>query len=295
MKRLLILLFAVGLAVNGWADSYRDALVKYLQQGKMVDPKEYEQMILPMAELLYPDDAANGYKAFADYFSSQVMYDIADIFRPSFEKFVSEKELKKLSAALRDPKIMEIQSRTNEIMDALKTSDEFTHFLELYQLALKVILYGGDMPDDIARPDDVSEQYELAFRNYYQTSGVGAIIESTFRYMADQLLTSLREMSENDPEPFVDKLVQYTNRNLPMVLMTVYSKAITLEDLNTLETLNATPAYQHAVEALKDSYQNPMEIGIAVITRMAEWMHLHHPQYAAPLQQQLQNLQLLLK
>ena len=295
MKKSLILFVALTMTVNLWADSYRDALARYFQLGQVIDQAQYEQMMLPMSQTLFPEDEAKGAAILAEYASQQMMYDLIDIYQPAFQRHVTEAELNQLAATLQDPRILEIQSHTKEIMQTVTNSEEFQDFMGRYQAAVMVILAGGEMPADIDRPAGVSNAYAQAFMAYYQSSGVADILTNAFQARSNMLVETLRRNGTEHPEQYVNKLIQYTDRNLPVVLMSAFYKSLTIADINDLRRLTELPAYSHSIEAVSELVNDPISLGLAVFTRMADWISLHYPQYAVPVQQQVKQMEMILR
>lgn len=295
MKKLLILFVALTMTVNLWADSYRDALVRYFELGQVIDQSEYEQMMMPMSQTLFPEDEAKGATILAEYASQQMMYDLIDIYQPAFRNHVTEAELNQLAATLQDPRILEIQAHTKQIMQTVTNSEEFQDFMGRYQAAVSVILAGGEMPADIERPAGVSDAYANAFMAYYKSSGVADILTNAFQSRADMLTETLRRSGTENPEQYVNKLIQYTDRNLPVVLMSAFYKSLSISDLKDLRRLTDLPAYQHSLEAVKELVSDPLSLGLAIITRMSDWISLHYPQYAVPVQQQVKQMEMILR
>ena len=287
MKRILsTLLLAAVMCLPTFADSYREALSKYLQTGGMVDAKQYKQMLQPIAENIFPDNIEQGNAILAEYASTQMTEDVTDMFLPAFRNHVSELELNELVATLSDPRFAEIQQRAMAILNDANQSAEFQEFVNQYQMALMLIIQ-GEKPTDIPVDASIPQNYRQTFMQYYHASKADDIMMSSFRSMTAMLTEALRKEGFEHPEQTVEELIQYTQRNLPNVLISSYYNVLSIKDLQTLTQVAGTPSYQHAMDAVTEVATDPMQLGIALLTKMTDWMYLHFPQYAVPFQQTL--------
>lgn len=287
MKRILsTLLLAAVMCLPTFADSYREALSKYLQTGGMVDAQQYKQLLQPIAESVFPDNIEQGNAILAEYASTQMTEDVTDMFLPAFRNHVSELELNELVATLSDPRFAEIQQRAMAILNDANQSAEFQEFVNQYQMALMLIIQ-GEKPTDIPVSASIPQNYQKAFMQYYHASKADDIMMSSFRSMTAMLTEALRKEGFEHPEQTVEELIQYTQRNLPNVLVSSFYNVLSIKDLQTLTQVAGTPSYQHAMDAVTEVATDPMQLGIALLTKMADWMYLHFPQYAVPFQQTL--------
>ena len=145
-----------------------------------------------------------------------------------------------------DPCIIAIQARSSDILNTVPQTEEYQATLQQYQAALSQILSGEAMPADLSLPAEISDAYAASFRRYYTDSKTNETVMTCF-CMATQALD----------EKTMNRIAQYTERNLPTVLMAACVRTRPVEDLT----------------------EQPMELAVALITRITEWIHLYYPQY----------------
>ena len=104
--------------------------------------------------------------------------------------------------------------------------------------------------------------------------------------MADKL----QDSGIANPQAKVDELIQYTNKNLPKVMLALFSTQLTLDDVKLVAGMTKKTSYQHAMDAVIEMSADTMQLGIDIITKMAEWMGQYYPKYAAPLYDTLKML-----
>ena len=79
--------------------------------------------------------------------------------------------------------------------------------------------------------------------------------------------------------------MNYIQANMKTVLVSIFVKTITQQDLQLLISNTDSDAYRHSIDAVKEVVVNPMQLAVQLIDKMADWMSAHHPQYAAPLKE----------
>ena len=287
MKRFILgAILATLLSLPIMADSYRDALSKYMQTGNVIDKTQYEQLLLPLAGQVFQENADQGAAILAEYFSDQMLEDLTDMFLPAFRNHMSEAELKRLGTLLSDPRFATIQQRASSVLNTLTQSPEFQTFTNDYQLALMQIIQ-GQTPQDMPLPASITKEYRNAFMQYYRSSKAEDIIMGSFRSMTEMLTQALRQSGTPNPEHVMEQMMEYTRRNIPSVMLSCSHNVLTLEDLQALNTIAATTEYQHAMDAVAEIAVDPIQMTLALLTRMSDWLYLHFPQYAAPFQESL--------
>lgn len=145
-----------------------------------------------------------------------------------------------------DPRILAIQARSSEILNTVPQTEVYQTSLHQYRTALMQILSGGEIPADLPMPAGISDAYTAAFLRYYTDSKTDQAVMTCFRLTTQTL-----------DEKTMNEIAQYTERNLPTVLMTVFEPAQPIEEQNP----------------------NLTEFAVALITRISEWIHLYYPQY----------------
>jgi len=145
-----------------------------------------------------------------------------------------------------DSRIIAIQARSSDILNAVPQTEMYQTSLHQYRTALMQILSGGEMPADLSAPAEISDAYTAEFFRYYTDSKTDQAVMTCFRLTTQTL-----------DEKTMNEIAQYTERNLPTVLMTVFEPAQPIEEQNP----------------------NLTEFAVALITRISEWIHLYYPQY----------------
>lgn len=294
MKRLFTIAFvalAASLQIN--ADSYHDALAKYIRMGDMIDANQYEQMMNPLVAQLYPNDAAQASAAFSDYISSQMMSDITDLYEPAFRGRVSEADLEELITLYSDPRFADMSKRAMGVVTSFSTTQEYAAFQQQFQAAFLALAKGKNLPADVSISEDIPAEYVDAFMSYYNDTKIDDVLMSSFRSMQGMLSLAMRKDGVAEPEKKIDALLEYVSRNMPKVLISIFYKTFTVEDLRLCSTVTATPAYHRAREATTEVAGNPIEMSISLFGKIADWMDGHHPQYAAPLRNLINDMKQL--
>lgn len=263
------------------ADSYRDALVNYMNGSGIVNPDQYSQMLEPLAQSLYADDP-NGANVVSQYVTTQMMQDIADIYEPAFRRYVSEAELNELASIYTNPKYANLQKRAMDIVNGMQHSPEYQQFVSQFSQAIQNIMM--DQPArDVQIADDVSKEYADAFYQFYEDSRINDILSGSFHSIFTTLQDELVKSGVSNPQAKVNQLVQYTSKNMPKVMLALFSSKLTLEDVKLVAGMTKSTAYQHSMDAVAEMASDPMKLGAELIAKMADWMGQYYPKYAAPL------------
>jgi hypothetical protein len=274
------------------ADNYRDALKSYLQKGNVIDESQYKQMFMPLAQSLYPNEADKVAGIFGEYLSTKLVDDLVDIYMPSFTKHVTEAELAELTEIFSNPRYADITKRSSSVVTNMQQSPEYQKFMGEYQQAMMDIMQ-GKTPKNIAVPANISEEYIKEFNQYYKGANIDGVVSASFKSMSGMLVNMLKQQGISNAEEIVDKLIVYTDKNMPSVMVAIFHNTLTLQDIQDLSSLTKNTAYQHALQAVAEISSNPMQLGATVISKMADWMQVTHPQYAEPLKKTAKQLQSL--
>ena len=289
MKRFFSLVaLATMMCLTIQADSYHDALSRYMSGSGVVNPTQYSQMLEPMAQSLYPDDP-NGKNVVSQYVTTQMMEDIVSIYEPAFRRHVSEAELNELVTIYTDPKYAELQKRTMAIVSNMQQSPEYQQFVRQFSEAIQNIMM-GQPARDVQIADDVPAEYATAFYQFYADSRINDVLASSFQGIFTGLADKLQDSGIANPQAKVGELIQYTNKNLPKVMLALFSNQLTLNDVKLVAGMTKKTSYQHAMDAVIEMSADTMQLGIDIITKMAEWMGQYYPKYAAPLYDTLKML-----
>ncbi len=288
MKRLFSLLaIAAMMCLPMQADSYRDLIVRYLSINNTSSTAQFQQMIDNFTAQAFPGDPQAA-ECFSSYLSSQISIDMVTIYEPFFHRHVTEAELKELVDIYNDPKFADIQTRAMAIIASLDQSKEYANFIDQYSEAIEKIMK-DEKPREIQIADEVSKEYADAFYAYYRGSGIDEVLMSAFQGIFQNLENQLRGVISN-PQAVVKELNAYTSRNMPKILMAIYCKSLTLNDIRLLTSATDLPAYKHTMAAVADAASDPMSLGLQIFRGMASWADQNCPQYAAPLREMLKTV-----
>ena len=292
MKRFLfttVLVLAAVAAVQ--ADAYRDALSEYLKKKNIAQEQEiYVEMITPLAKQLFPDDE-KATSALAEYFSSQLVDDIIDLNEPVYRKHMSIADLQELGKLYSDPRMADIEKRSAEIASAMQKSEEFAAYMQNIQTAFMEILSGNPMPEDMHLPAEISPAYYETFMQYYKNSRMDEMMNTSMRTVFEAAKSMLQKNNLPDIDKKVQDLTDYSVRNIPNVVAMVMHKTITMDDLRLLSEVAAKPCAQRAAAAAVELSENPLQLGLQVIGKMADWMDVHYPQYASPFREMVKMME----
>lgn len=289
MKRLFSLLaLAAMMCLPMQADSYRDLMSKYLSINDLNNNAQFEQVIDNVAATAFPNDQ-QATECFSAYLSRQLTADMVEIYEPFFRRHVTEAELKELVNLYNDPKFADIQARAMGIVKNLDKSQEYMTFVGQYSEAIEKIMK-DEKPREIQIADEVSREYADAFYAYYRGSGIDEVLMSAFQGIFQNLETQLSSVIAN-PQAVVKELNAYTSRNMPKILMAIYNKTLTLEDLRLLTSATDLPAYKHSMTAVAEAASDPLTLGLEVFRGMARWAEQQCPEYAAPLKEMIKTVE----
>ena len=291
MKRLFSLLaLAAMMCLPMQADSYRDLMSKYLSINDLSNNAQFEQVIDNVAATAFPNDQQAA-ECFSAYLSRQLTADMVEIYEPFFRRHVTETELKELVNLYNDPKFADIQARAMGIVKNLDKSQEYMTFVGQYSEAIEKIMK-DEKPREIQIADEVSREYADAFYAYYRGSGIDEVLMSAFQGIFQNLETQLSSVIAN-PQAVVKELNAYTSRNMPKILMAIYNKTLTLEDLRLLTSATDLPAYKHTMTAVAEAASDPLTLGLEVFRGMARWAEQQCPEYAAPLKEMIKTVEVM--
>lgn len=289
MKRLIsILALVAATCLPMQADSYRDLMSKYLSINDLSNNAQFEQIIDNVAATAFPNDQQAA-ECFSAYLSRQLTADMVEIYEPFFRRHVTEAELKELVNLYNDPKFADIQARAMGIVKNLDKSQEYMTFVGQYSEAIEKIMK-DEKPREIQIADEVSREYADAFYAYYRSSGIDEVLMSAFQGIFQNLETQLSSVIAN-PQAVVKELNAYTSRNMPKMLMAIYNKTLTLEDLRLLTSATDLPAYKHTMTAVTEAASDPLALGLEVFRGMARWAEQQCPEYAAPLKEMIKTVE----
>ena len=293
MKRLFSLLaLAAMMCLPMQADSYRDLMSKYLSINDLSNNAQFEQIIDNVAATAFPNDQQAA-ECFSAYLSRQLTADMVEIYEPFFRRHVTEAELKELVDLYNDPKFADIQARAMGIVKNLDKSQEYMTFVGQYSEAIEKIMK-DEKPREIQIADEVSREYADAFYAYYRGSGIDEVLMSAFQGIFQNLETQLSSVIAN-PQAVVKELNAYTSRNMPKILMAIYNKTLTLEDLRLLTSATDLPAYKHTMTAVAEAASDPLALGLEVYRGIARWADRNCPEYAAPLKEMIKMVESMTK
>lgn len=291
MKRFFAFaVMAVVMCAQLFADTYRDALDQYMLVGNAINEKQYEQLLSPMAEKLFPDSKEQAAAIMAEYFARQMRQDIVDIYEPVFRKYVSEDELKELTALYGESELAQMQERATRIVTDMQATEEYLELAKRLQNAMALVLMGQELPEDMQIPAHISPEYTEAFMRFYNQSRFDETITSSFRSAMSIMENSMRKEGIPEPEKKAQTILQYAMRNLPVVFISVFHRFVTMDNMQQLAQIATLPAYQHVMDATSELTANPIQLTESIFTKMADWVGVHYPQYADGMQRLLENI-----
>ena len=279
MKRSFFIILAIAVLLPLHADSYRDALSRYLKNGETTaSMQQYEQQLNNLLQQAFPEKTDQVMQVLSRYASSQMMDDLTDIYEPAFRKHVSEEELQQLADIYSNPRFKDLQGKMQNALVGLEQSAEYKDFAESISTAISDIV-NGFKPKAI-KAKGVTKEYEETFKNYYKASKTGEIINRTFAGIAGPMTMQLRASGVANAEQVVAKLMNYISENIPTVLMQIFHKDVSLSDLQMLIDASYSPAYQHSMDAVAETVANPIVLGAQLISKMSAWVDINAPDYS---------------
>ncbi|MCR5050278.1 MAG: hypothetical protein K6A36_04265 [Paludibacteraceae bacterium] len=293
MKKLLFILALCALCVSVNADSYHDAMIKYMQVDNCMDREQYEKRIKPMIARLYPESDTVMATIMEEYIASQMMDDMVNLFEPAFRNHVTEEDLHELIVICSDPRYKEIEKRSSNITENIYTAEEYIEFAKRLQVVMAAIANDQKVPNDKIKTD-VPKKYAKTFMQYYKESKLEETMTAAFQSVGNVLAEALRKEGKSDVEKKVETAMNYANTNLPMIMMSLYYKSeITKEDLQYLTAVSSKPSSVHAMEAVQELFADPIQMSAGLLGKLANWMDAHHPDYATNLHNAVNELEKL--
>lgn len=296
MKRLYsLIMMAAMICLPMFADSYRNTMKEYMLKSNVINTDQYVKLMEPLAESFFADDIEMGKTIIGRYIEEQMMEDITDMYLPLFRKHVSEAELKELIKTYSDPRYGRVQEHASKILSTMDQTEEYQMFTTKYQEALVSIMQGGTA-EDVKPTMSVSGEYARVFNQYYVSSGTKQMVTNMFSSMTDMLENMLISYgyTQSEAKKVMKQVTDYSDRNLPVMLMSIFNRNLTLRDLQDLNEISATTPYKHAMEAVNDASTDVMQLGIDLISHMADWMDKKYPKYAKGVRQRLEETRRIL-
>ena len=282
MKRFIVLTLAVLLTIPAlWADSYRDVFMKYMHLDEVSNTRSYLQLYQKQAEGYFPEQPQKVDSVISEYAKTQMLVDFADIFEPFFRNHVTEQDLLDLIEARSDPQYALLEDKSNEIMQGWNQSAEYMAFVNQLGTAINDIT-ADKKPEDLPIPEDVSPEYLETFNRFYDSSGIDEIISQATTSITQMLSIQLYQSGVKNAEGKVNAIMEYIMRSTRTVLLSIYSKNFTMDDLSLMTRNTQSDAYRHSNEAVKEAISNPFEFSVNVMRKFQTWLEATYPQDAQP-------------
>lgn len=292
MKRFFSLLLIVSISTSlAFADAYREALVKYVN-GTQDNIEQLQQSLGFAMQQVFPDNPEKAAQILGEYFSTQASEDIADIYEPSFRKYVSREDLDQLLQMYSDPRYQEMSRRSAQVMAELAQSPEFAQFTNQLTSAIQSITVGGT-PEPLPVSASVTADYRQLFHSFYNEAQIGETLNKTYTPVVDMIESSLSKAGVKDAKTIASTVLSYISSNTETLFLNIYSNVFTQDDLHLLIEASASPAQKKATQATQEVVTNPFTFAAAILTKMSSWLQSHYPDYAEPFDKSLQELQKL--
>ncbi|MBR1877423.1 MAG: TonB family protein [Paludibacteraceae bacterium] len=282
MKRFFLFLMAAILLQPMFADSYHDALGRYLQYTENMNTENYTEALHPLVGQLFAGNQERAKQAMDNYASEQLMDDLIEVVKPFFQEHVSENDLSRLVDIYTDPNYTQMARRVGKALDEYRYTPEYKNFNKQFEKAIKQ-LAKGKKPKNLELPKTVTEKYYAQFLKYYTASRA----EETPTPISEEMTRTsyakkLRNEGAKDPDAVVPQVVDYVQANMPIVLVSVFNASFTENDLQQLtEAAEIQPFVSAAVAPIEAI---PNQIGGRLITMMTEWMMARYPEKTEMLQ-----------
>ena len=282
-RRIIIFAAAMMLVIMPtYADAYRDALWRYLQNGASMSPQQFQGQLRSVVEKNYPNNQDKALKVLTLYGTTQLQEDLLDIYEPAFRKHVSQQELDLLNEVATYPDYDQLVNRIADALTNFQNSPEYAEFAEMLTVAVDDIA-NGRKPKDVTIPASIPEDYIAAFRTFYTESKSDQIVTSSFSSARQTLSDLFRSANLPDVESLVNRIMDYMAVNMFAVMTRVFYNVATKDDLLFLTTLAQSPAQQHAKDAeIEILAYNQVLVASKLINKMCTWMDKHAPELAAP-------------
>ena len=293
MKKLLTIgLLAWTMLLPMQADSYHDALIQYMQTNTgAMEKEQYAAILKPLAEGYSKENSEQLTNALAEYASSQMINDLAEIYEPAFRKHVTEEDLVTLTHIFSDARFRDVQQRMADVVTHLQQFPEFTAFVQRCGEVSMAVIMNKPLPADIDEPAGLTPQYLTEFNTYYRNAQVDKTLMKSFQSVTGLLTETLRKQGVENPEEKANELVQYISRNMPTVMLSVCLNSMTIDDLRAINAVSTTPAYKNVVRATSEVSGDPIGLSINLFGKLTEWVDTHYPQLSAPLRQRVTEME----
>ncbi|MBQ9340120.1 MAG: hypothetical protein IJS13_07295 [Paludibacteraceae bacterium] len=282
MKRYFSLLI-VGIVSYGalYADSYRDALKVYLSNNNS-NSAQYESTLGEAFAKAFPQetDKEKIGQIMSEYAATQMADDMADIFLPSFKKYVSEAELKELIELYQNERFAALQNKSAAIMSGLVNDEDYLQFMNSFGTALGNIVTGQPVVD-LPVPANITESYVKTFNTYYEDSMLDEMIGGMFESVYDMVKKGLIGQGMENVDDVIEKVKKYTATNMRTVLLVTFHKAYSEDDIKYMSLATASDAYRHSMQATMDVVSNPLALSLNLFEKMSAWLKANYPQYGA--------------
>lgn len=292
MKRFFSVLLFVSISTSlVWADAYREALVTYVY-GTQDNIEQVQQSLGIAMQKVFPDNPDKAAQILAEYFSTQGAEDLADIYEPSFRKYVTQDDLNEIIKVYSDPRYVELSQRSTQMMAQLSQSPEFAQFAQQLSAAMQSIVTGVK-PEELPVSASVTANYKQLFHRFYEEAQIGETMTETYKSVVEMIESTLANNGVKNAKEIGASVLSYISTNAETLFLNMYSKVFTTDDLNLLIEAAAMPAQKKVTKATQEVVADPFKFASDIITKMSSWLQAHYPAYAEPFKKSLQEIQKL--
>lgn len=254
--RIIIAFFLMLFAVEANAqDSYRETLKAYMKVNPNLQSFTSDNMKTAFqginSILLSDTDADEAEKLTTRYIDEQLWEDLTDMLMPSMKENLTESDLKELTVILSTPEALSYTTHNMEWTSAISES-----MTETITEAVKAIA-ADKTPSPIKLASNIDKQYVEKFTKLAEESEVMSQFKKGFELGGDQL-----------PEA----LTTWMNDNMINMMVNSSYGIFTDKDIDFGINLSKMPVYKKTINATNSLLNNPMEIGLSLITNYQNWL-----------------------
>ncbi len=239
------------------SQSYVEALrefVKYYSAG--VDKNTMKNALIQANTALYPKLSAEKSEQLANrYVETRLMEDMLKIMAKSHSKYITEAEVRELTAKLKTPAGIQATAHGKDLSAKVST------LVETMQPNIAAAVRGETI--SYAKPIVTTQEYKRAWDKYYVFAGFDKIAEKSFDTMASVQPANIRAS--------LAPVRAYMIKDMPTLIFNESYKCFVLADLNFYNNMYESTAGKHLKEAENHWVDNMMSVGYEIITKYQVW------------------------
>ena len=248
----ILMLFTLGANAQ---DSYRETLKAYMKVNPNLQSFTSDKMKTALqginSILLSDMDEDEAGKLTNRYLDEQLWEDLIELLMPSMKENLTESDLKELTTILSTPEALSYTTHNMEWTNAITES-----MTEPITEASKAIAV-GKTPAPIKIADNIDKQYVEKFTMLAKETEVYNQLKKGFEMGTNQL-----------PE----ELMKWMNDNMTSMMVNSSFGIFTDQDLDFGINLCKMPVYKKTINATMSLLENPMAIGLTLITNYQNWL-----------------------